>query len=56
MLRRESVYCQNKPDFFDGDCEEIAISVGKESSLDMELKLLANDHFLCKQVREFAER
>ena len=32
------------------------ISVDKESSLDMEFKLLANGHFVCKQVREFSGR
>jgi hypothetical protein len=50
----ERAYCAAKPTYYEGgDCEFVVVDNEKPKSLDMELKILADGHFLCKQVREF---
>lgn len=46
-------YCAAKPDYYDGSCRVVVVDNEKPTSLDMELKILQNGHFVCKQVREF---
>lgn len=52
----EAAYCRAKPTFYNDDCRFIAIDAAKEKSLDMEFKVLANGHLVCKQAREFSGR
>jgi Pyruvate phosphate dikinase, AMP/ATP-binding domain len=49
----ERAYCAAKPDYYDGPCEFVPADNTKDTSLDLEIKLLANGHIVCKQVREF---
>lgn len=49
----ERAYCAAKPGYYDFDCRDVTFDNTKEKSLDLELKVLANGHFVCKQVREF---
>ena len=50
----EEAYCRAKPDYYQGDCGFVSVDVRKPKSLDMEFKYLESQHFVCKQVREFA--
>ena len=50
----ERAYCEAKPEYYDGPCNQALFDADKPTALDMELKLYANGEFLCKQVREFA--
>ncbi len=52
----ERAYCAAKPAYYDGDCRFVVVDNEKPTSVDLELKILANGHFLCKQVREFGGR
>jgi hypothetical protein len=54
--RIEAAYCAADPDYYNGDCRFVSVDNNKPRSLDMELKILANDHIVCKQVREFGGR
>ena len=49
----ETSYCAAKPDYYDGSCRFVVVDNEKPTSLDMELKILQNGQFVCKQVREF---
>ena len=49
----ETSYCAAKPDYYDGSCRFVVVDNEKPTSLDMELKILENGQFVCKQVREF---
>ena len=49
----ERAYCAAKPGYYKGDCRFVVVDNEKPTSVDMELKILANGQFLCKQVREF---
>ncbi len=49
----ELAYCAAKPDYYDGRCDFVVVDNEKPTSLDMELKILENGRFVCKQVREF---
>jgi hypothetical protein len=46
-------YCAAKPNYYDGRCALVVVDNEKPTSLDMELKILQNGRFVCKQVREF---
>ena len=50
----EKTYCQNKPGYYSGSCDQALYDRHKPKSLDMELKFHKNGQFLLKQVREFA--
>lgn len=50
----ELTYCQAKPGYYAGACEQALYDRHKQKSLDMELKLHKNGQFLLKQVREFS--
>lgn len=53
----ESAYCQAKPGYYPGGrCAIVWIDRDKPRSLDMEWKVLANGHYILKQVREFHGR
>lgn len=52
----EIAYCNAQPDYYDGDCRYVWLDNEKPKALDMELKLLANGHFVMKQAREFHGR
>jgi hypothetical protein len=52
----ERAYCAAKPGYYEGDCRFVVVDNDKPRSVDMELKILANGQFLCKQVREFGGR
>jgi len=52
----ERAYCAAKPSYYEGDCRFVVVDNEKPTSVDMELKILANGQFLCKQVREFGGR
>ena len=54
--RVESAYCRAKRDYYGADCNVVTVDAEKPKSLDMELKVLANGHLVCKQVREFGGR
>ncbi len=49
----ERAYCAAKSTYYEGDCRYVVVDNEKPTSVDMELKILANGQFLCKQVREF---
>jgi hypothetical protein len=49
----ELAYCAAKPAYYDGDCGFVVVDNDKPTSLDMELKILEDGRFVCKQVREF---
>jgi len=50
----ERSYCQSKPGYYAGPCDQALFDRHKDKSLDMELKLHKNGQFLLKQVREFS--
>ena len=53
----EVAYCTAKPTYFPGgSCASVWLSTTKPRSLDMEIKVLANGHYVLKQVREFHGR
>jgi len=52
----ERAYCAAKPTYYEGNCQFVVVDNEKPTSVDMELKILANAQFLCKQVREFGGR
>ena len=52
----ELAYCAAKPKYYDGPCRIVVVDNEKPTSLDLELKILQNGHFVCKQVREFGGR
>jgi pyruvate phosphate dikinase-like enzyme len=53
----ERAYCRAKPAYYPGgDCEFVPLDDEKPKSLDMEIKVLANDQLVFKQVREFGGR
>ncbi len=52
----ERAYCAAKPSYYEGDCDFVVVDDEKPKSLDMEFKVLADERFLCKQVREFGGR
>ncbi len=53
----ETAYCTAKPSYFPGGtCANVWLSTTKPRSLDMEIKILANGHYVLKQVREFHGR
>ncbi len=49
----EQAYCRAKPAYFEGSCAEVTADNRKPRSLDLELKLLEDGRWVCKQVREF---
>jgi pyruvate phosphate dikinase-like enzyme len=53
----EQAYCRAKPAYYPGgDCDFVPLDDEKPKSLDMEIKILANDRLVFKQVREFGGR
>ncbi|HSK77265.1 MAG TPA: PEP/pyruvate-binding domain-containing protein [Thermoanaerobaculia bacterium] len=53
----EVAYCRAKPSYSEGrDCGFIPLDSEKPKSLDMEMKILEDGRFICKQVREFGGR
>ncbi|MCE9579891.1 MAG: hypothetical protein K8W52_42635 [Deltaproteobacteria bacterium] len=53
----ETAYCTARPSYFPGGaCSSVWLSTTKPRSLDMEIKVLANGHYVLKQVREFHGR
>lgn len=53
----ETAYCRAKPSYAEGrDCGFIPLDSEKPKSLDMEMKILEDGRFVCKQVREFGGR
>jgi len=53
----ERAYCRAKPSYYPGgDCGFVPLDDEKPKSLDMEVKILANDQLVFKQVREFGGR
>jgi pyruvate phosphate dikinase-like enzyme len=53
----EQAYCRAKPSYYPGgDCDFVPLDDEKPKSLDMEIKVLANDQLVFKQVREFGGR
>jgi len=52
----ERAYCAAKRDYYGGDCAWVTADNTKPKSLDLELKVLANEHLVVKQVREFGGR
>jgi hypothetical protein len=53
--RVERAYCAATPGYYD-DCAIVAGASDKQTSLDLELKILENGRLVCKQVREFGGR
>lgn len=53
--RVERAYCAATPGYYD-DCAIVAGASDKQTSLDLELKILDNGRLVCKQVREFGGR
>jgi hypothetical protein len=49
----ERAYCHFKAGYYPGSCRIVVVDNEKPASLDLELKILANGKFVCKQVREF---
>ena len=49
----ERAYCRAKPSYYDGSCSMVTSDNRKDTSLDLELKLLEDGRLVCKQVREF---
>jgi hypothetical protein len=49
----ERAYCRAKPAYYDGSCARVTADNRKTRSLDLELKLLEDGRWVCKQVREF---
>lgn len=52
----ERSYCAAKPGYYPGNCRFVVVDNEKPKSLDLELKVLADGQFVCKQVREFGGR
>lgn len=52
----ERSYCAAKPSYYPGNCRFVVVDNEKPKSLDLELKVLADGQFVCKQVREFGGR
>jgi len=53
----EIAWCQAKPSYYPGgSCSSVWLDNTKPRALDMELKILANGHYVLKQVREFHGR
>ncbi|CAN5791602.1 hypothetical protein BH11MYX2_BH11MYX2_07840 [soil metagenome] len=50
----ETAYCKAKPSYYANSCENVTTDPTKPLALDLEVKILANGHFVFKQVREFA--
>ncbi len=50
----EVAYCKAKPGYYAGECKFVAVDASKPKSLDFELKLLENGHWVIKQIREFS--
>ena len=51
--RVEVAYCIARPGYYGNDCVSVAFDNQKTKSLDLEIKILADDRIICKQVREF---
>jgi hypothetical protein len=49
----EVAYCRVKRGYYPGDCRNVWLDETKPRSLDLEFKLLENEHFVLKQMREF---
>ena len=49
----EVAYCRVKSGYYTGDCRNVWLDETKPRALDLEFKLLKNDHFVLKQMREF---
>ena len=49
----EVAYCRVKAGYYPGDCRNVWLDETKPRSLDLEFKLLENEHFVLKQMREF---
>ena len=55
--RVEVAYCRARgTSYYDGNCDAVWLDDRKPSALDMEVKILANGHFIFKQSREFHGR
>ncbi len=53
----EIAFCNGKLSYFPGgQCSSVWLDTNKPRSLDMEIKILANGHYVLKQVREFHGR
>jgi len=50
----ETAYCKAKPSYYASTCDNVTVDPTKPTALDLEVKILANGHFVFKQVREFA--
>ncbi len=50
----ETAYCKAKAGYYAGSCDEVTLDPTKPTALDLEIKFLANDQLVFKQVREFA--
>ncbi len=53
--RVERAYCRATPDYYP-DCDFVVAASDKDTSLDLELKILENGQLVYKQVREFGGR
>jgi hypothetical protein len=53
--RVEQSYCRAKPGYYP-DCNDVTSAADKDTSLDLELKILVSGHVVVKQVREFRGR
>ncbi len=53
----EIAFCTGKPSYYPNRaCSSVRLDANKPRSLDMEFKILANGHYVLKQVREFHGR
>lgn len=52
----ERAYCRAKPAYYPGPCSQVTADNTKPRSLDLEVKVLEDGHFVVKQVREFGGR
>ncbi len=50
----ETAYCRAKPTYYANSCDSVTLDPEKPTALDLEVKILANGHYVFKQVREFA--
>ena len=50
----ETAYCKAKADYYPGSCDNVTVDPEKPTALDLEIKVLANNQLVFKQVREFA--
>ena len=53
--RVETAYCRAKPGYYP-NCSFVTAANDKETSLDLEVKILENGHLVYKQTREFGGR